>query len=353
MRQLLWMGLVVLTACFGLERGEPFAKKADAGGSGPGMDAAANGGGEGGASGGSEGGATTGGQLACTEHAGCPVSAPKCAKRVCSACQLQADCSARTATPACDVASGACVACNADGDCASEANAKCDVQQHACVACDDDAQCAHVAGKNVCLAGACVECTREKATACSVGGATYVCDPTSHACDAGRKARSKRLCNACVDALDTNCKARADCVSDDECQIGQACVDVPAGGGMKVCLQVQATTVCPRPFGGLTAVSSADGPAVTVCTFSKATTCQAHADYKNKRCGTPKAGAPAEDEAGSGDDSKCGVSGLADGYCVFWDTVLQYRCTVRCGAVIDCPPLVKMCGAADHLYSVL
>jgi hypothetical protein len=248
-------------------------------------------------------------------------------------------------------ASYTCIECRENTDCKNPAASVCNMGNGTCVACSEgnDGQCGHIAGKGVCSAGQCVQCRRDKASACFAEGTQHVCDPTTHSCDFDRKARSKTLCNACVSSSDTACKAKVDCVSDDECQAGQACVDAPAGAGKKVCLQVLSASACPPPYTTLTptAVSSADGPAVKVCTFSLATTCRAHADYRVKRCGT-KSSNPDHDEPGSGMDSLCGEENLADGYCVYYDSLQQYLCTVPCNASnLDCPNAV----ACDTLPS--
>jgi hypothetical protein len=186
-----------------------------------------------------------------------------------------------------------------------------------------------------------VQCSKDQAQACEQSGTQYVCDPQSHACDLTRKAHSKDACNICVDSQDDGCKSHPDCISDDECQVGQACVDVPAGAGTLVCQQVFTdATVCQRPYFGSTnaPVPSADGPDVTVCTFRTATTCQAHADYSNKRCGTPLASDPNQDQPNSADNTKCGAPGIDDGYCVWFPSQHQYLCTVPCNNNVgDCP----------------
>ncbi|HEX6242943.1 MAG TPA: hypothetical protein VFZ61_18650 [Polyangiales bacterium] len=298
-----------------------------------------------------------GGSLDATQDASPSEDAsPDAEASVCGKCE--------GATPECNVNTTACVACLADDagacqgklcsnanaciecrtntDCKNPAASVCDVGSGTCVGCTDgnDGQCAHIQGKGVCSAGSCVQCRRDKADACSMAGAQYVCDATTHACDFQRKLHSKTLCNACVSAADTGCKAKLDCVSDDECQTGQACVDVPAGGGKKVCQQFVSGSPCPAPYTKLTdsAAASADGPAVKVCTFAVATTCMAHAHYRVKRCGTPSASNPDQDVPGTGLDSKCGEENIADGYCVYSEAFKQHLCTVPCNANNnDCP----------------
>jgi hypothetical protein len=247
-------------------------------------------------------------------------------------------------------ASYTCIECRENKDCKNPAASLCNVGSGTCVACNEgnDSQCSHISGKGVCATGQCVQCRRDKASACFAEGTQFVCDPTTRSCDFDRKAHSKTLCNACVSGSDTGCKAKADCVSDDECQAGQACVDVPAGAGVKVCQQVKTASACPRPYVGVTpsARPSADGPSVQVCTFRTLTTCRAHADFSKQRCGTPKDGG-AEDQPGSADHTKCGVPGLDDGYCAFASGFNQYRCTVPCNNLDDdCPASGGSCDTA-------
>lgn len=333
----------------------------------------------------------------CTDHSDCGPEQPVCGQdKFCTFCDRDDQCALHTNAPACvagscvecsadnttactadkpvcDVSEGACVqctgadqsvcagqgrvclrdghdcvGCNDDDDCRTAENSRCDPDTHECTPCDDDSQCSDVPGKPVCLAGTCVACTREKAQVCNVAGTQYVCDPQTHSCDLQRKARGKTLCNVCTDPDDTDCKARPDCISNDECQANQACVEVPAGGGLKVCQHIRDDSPCPRPYIGETMnpVPSADGPSVKVCTFRLGTTCQAHSHYSNKRCGTPKPGNPDEDQPNSGDDSKCGI-GNGDGHCVLFNTQNQYLCTVPCNNnVSDCPSGASACNNA-------
>ena len=287
------------------------------------------------------GGSCTGGTPVCTPGGQCVA---------CSATER----GACTESQQCDVLAGACVECLQQTDCKDPKASVCDSTTHKCKACGVSSvnDCDHVAGKNVCAAGECVECTAANHAACLVGGTQYVCDPSTHACELSRKARSKTLCNTCEPATDASCLAHADCISDSECKEGQACVDVPTGGGQRVCLSIETAAACPRPYAALTPapVLSADGASVNVCTFRLPTTCQAHREYSNKRCGTPKVGTPSEDQDGSGDNNKCGVAGLDDGYCVFSNAVKQYLCTVPCTSVtLDCPAMDSTsCSSLPH-----
>ena len=281
----------------------------------------------------------------------CPTDRPECLAATGNCVQCLSDDGGACAGKLCS-ASYSCIECRENKDCKNPDASFCNLGSGTCVPCSEgsDSQCNHITGKGVCSAGQCVQCRRDKAAACFAEGTQYVCDATRRSCDFNRKQRSKTLCNACVSASDTGCKAKVDCVSDDECQTGQACVDAPAGAGKKVCLQVLSASTCPPPYTTLTSttVSSADGPAVKVCTFSLATTCRAHADYRVKRCGVRSTSNPDQDMPGTGMDSLCGEENLADGYCVYYDSLQQYLCTVPCNASnLDCPNAV----ACDTLPS--
>ena len=75
---------------------------------------------------------------------------------------------------------------------------------------------------------------------------------------------------------------------------------------------------------------------------------------KNARYLVPSAcklaGTPSEDQDGSGDNNKCGVAGLDDGYCVFSNAVKQYLCAVPCTSVtLDCPAMDSTsCSSLPH-----
>ncbi len=253
----------------------------------------------------------------------------------------------RDAAPTHDAAAtsvdaGATSTCTSNVDCGTAGASRC--AAGACTTCQADADCSHVGGRIVCLQGTCVQCTRDKAAACTSGGTQYVCDPSSHACDMNRRARSKGLCNVCTSSTDSACAARPDCISDDECQTGQVCVMVAAGGSRRVCQAIKTVAACPLPYGGITRtpVPSADGQSVTVCTFRwEQTTCQAHADFRSKPCGVPDVTMPGGQAP---DHERCGEPGVADGICVYAPEFTEYRCTVPCGNTVeDCPLNSREC----------
>jgi Cys-rich repeat protein len=104
------------------------------------------------------------------DSAGATETAPR------PACSTDTDC--KLATLHCDVASGTCVECVGDQDCAAGPNHRCDGALHQCVQCGVDGDCA--AGQ-VCVIAArrCVtSCT--KITDCVLTG--YICDLTRDLC---------------------------------------------------------------------------------------------------------------------------------------------------------------------------
>jgi hypothetical protein len=237
------------------------------------------------------------------------------------------------ASPVCDLETHACVACLESTDCPAQSPVCSD--DHSCGPCAGDADCSDHPGAQLCIEGRCAECTRSRRELCDRGSKAYVCDPTTHRCDDTRTLHSLAMCGACI--------------SNDECQLGDACVDIAAGGGTKVCQRVRTEGVCPRPYLAVSTgpVPSADGDAVRVCTLQQLTTCKAHADYRTQRCGTPLKSDAAMDTPGTADDSRCGIPGLSDGYCVWAEALSQYLCTVPCGNnVVDCPDGAIRCDAA-------
>jgi hypothetical protein len=272
----------------------------------------------------------------------CTASAPVCNGGTCGACTDDRPCAAFAATPHC--IDGACVACATHADCTDPANAACDPATHACVPCvpatsGPDEACAHFPSAPVCSAGACVECTADKDELCG----TNVCDAQNSACDPTRAKRSKSVCN-CPPGQ-TTCDAPAPCVSDDECQDGQACVDDKAGAGGYVCMTVKtADNFCARPFVKAETVTTVDGTSLSVCTYATAATCQAQADWRQRRCGTPRSDNAELDQPNSGDNAKCGAEGVDDGLCVLDSARGVYRCTVPCkNSVDDCPSDSSRC----------
>jgi hypothetical protein len=273
----------------------------------------------------------------------CPGDKPVCIANTkqCVTCTAT-DKGACGADQVCDAIKGECVQCLSNTDC-KEANASvCDTQTRTCKGCSESSaaeQCGHIAGKGVCSASECVQCTSEKLSACLSNGTQFVCNASTKACDMNRKARSRRDCSNCVDNQDAVCTATLDCVSNLECQDGQACVAVAAGNGRKVCQVLYSeTAACPRPYIDAPFAVDADGKNVRVCSLRNAGTCKAHADYTRQRCGTENPSKPSEDLPSTGDNTKCGETNVDDGICVYSDGLKQHRCTVPCANENnDCP----------------
>ncbi|MET0340526.1 MAG: hypothetical protein ABW252_05970 [Polyangiales bacterium] len=306
-------------------------------------------------------------QFSCASSSTCPASSPRCASGACAACIQHADCAGFPATPACgpsgacvpcaadelracsgaapscDVATGQCIECSADAHCPDPQRSVCNPSSHTCEPCTTNAQCTHLPGAGQCIAGTCVECTATALDACRetlTGGAIrqYVCDAATHRCDRARLARSKTLCGGCV--------------SDLECAAGQLCVDTPAGAGSEVCQQVQlGAALCPRPYGMTSApLSSIDGARANVCgLLVESNTCEALRQFRNRRCGTPVSENALDDRLGSADDTKCGIEGRDDGYCVWYAPRRQYLCTTACrNSADDCPADALGCSMQTH-----
>ena len=156
----------------------------------------------------------------CTESEGCPAWAPSCVAGACGPCTQHADCAGFSETPACgragtcvtcapdelractgpspscDVATGQCLACSTDAQCADPQRSACNPTTHVCEACSSDAQCAHLPGRGRVHRRTCVECTAQAIEACRetlAGGEVRqsVCDAETHRCDRSRLARSR------------------------------------------------------------------------------------------------------------------------------------------------------------------
>jgi hypothetical protein len=274
----------------------------------------------------------------------CPGDKPVCIANTkqCVTCTAT-DKGACGADQVCDSIKGECVQCLKNTDCTDPAASVCDLQTLTCKGCSEGgtSDCDHIAGKNVCSAAACVQCTSEKLTACMNDGTQFVCNAGTKSCDMNRKARSKTDCNKCMDYTDAVCTATLDCVSNLECQAGQACVAVVAGSGRKVCQFLYSETeACPRPYMAEPPPFAMDvgGKAVRVCTLPHSGTCKAYADYSRQRCGTENPSKPSVDLPNTGDNTKCGEANVDDGICAYSDGLKQHLCTVPCAnSDIDCP----------------
>jgi formylglycine-generating enzyme required for sulfatase activity len=181
--------------------------------------------------------AASGECVECLDAADCGAG-QQCAHGACTAagCVDDGDCAAPT--PRCDAASGACVECLDAADCG--AGQQC--AHGACTAagCVDDGDCAAPTPRCDAASGACVECLDAAdcgaGQQCAHGACTAAgcvddgdCAAPTPRCDAASGA-----CVECLDAADCAegqicsggvCAAEPMCENDDQCEIGQICID--------------------------------------------------------------------------------------------------------------------------------
>jgi len=147
------------------------------------------------------------GCVECMQDADCSAAAPHCVAGTCAACRPAAraqdagmsDCPAAApacwasdtechpacgdgvtcpAGASCDKASGACVGCRADADCASGV---CALDRRRCVTCTSDATCGGARPRCRLLTGTCEACTSNA----DCGRASPICDPATLTCRVG------------------------------------------------------------------------------------------------------------------------------------------------------------------------
>jgi hypothetical protein len=259
--------------------------------------------------------------------------------RECVECVTGADC----ATGVCDPSSHACVECQTSANCGLAGRARCDTSSGQCVECDAavhselgvNPDCEHLDGKDVCVAGACRECSGEFRAACG----SNLCDERPPLDSTSSTSSTQFTCGDAKPASGFACK---ECVSDAQCQSNQACVlttflGAPVGyfclyrqvgsEGKAVVPSCGAQTL--RPYGDLLVTESVSGEAGTFCAPAKST-CPAIDDYRDKSCEVA-------------DD--CGVPGVADATCL--DSDQGRRCSPLCQTDADCtydPANVTVCG---------
>lgn len=228
--------------------------------------------------------------------------------------------------PICNESTGECVGCLATSDCTGANASRCDSENMSCVPCEVNADCSHIEGKGVCDDGLCVECTAQDNSACE--GGTKVCDSTSRECT-DRDPHSKQACEACVADLD--CFQGMLCVTEvfNEAELAPVCLwrqdteEVGAPNG--------SCASNGRPYIAAESRTSIDGVETEVCTLALST-CLAHSQFRQQECS-------GETEQGH---SECGEPDMSDAYCLQFG-VGEYRCTVPCLAVDDCPVNVSGC----------
>ncbi|MGC4067252.1 MAG: hypothetical protein QM784_21940 [Polyangiaceae bacterium] len=203
----------------------------------------------------------------------------------------------------------------------------CDVNTNTCKPCSIDADCALIAGKGVCDAGTCVQCTGKKYEACGkLESTAVVCDSAAKTCTTDKKEHSAGPCQPCVS--DAQCKAGQLCAKQmyKDKLVGNFCFwkqGDTANGAPAACF-----TEANRPYVRVEAdVTSVDGDSATLCTLASVTTCVAVNQYRTKDC------AP----TGTPDPNLCGFAPGADANCVETSTGSKtYRCTNVCLSADDC-----------------
>lgn len=271
---------------------------------------------DGGLDGGSDGGSDAGPCGVCSG------ATPLCdaATGACVACLEASDCAA----PDRACVEGACVGCDDAADCSEASASRCDGASNACAGCLSDADCTHLTGTPVCdeASATCAACTPDtEASACGPDS----CDPATLTCTDTPRA-SVLSCGACR--------------SDSECRNpNERCVPMRFGGMDReggYCLR-ELDAGCMRPFGTPTEAreSLSGAPAEVYCGLDEATT-------------TCEALGALLDGTDCSADEDCGAAGLMDGRCETVNFVAN-RCTYSCIAASGCPEGF-MCPARPDTY---
>lgn len=301
-----------------------------------------------------------------TTSDGAPVDAGPCGKtcadptRVCSstlkmcvACTAS-DLGSCKANEQCS-SENKCVECLKNEHCTNADASVCD-PSNKCVPCSDgtDTQCAHISGKNVCAGTQCVQCTKDKRTACKTGdNKPAACDNALHSCTTA-EVGATGLCGECVS--DAQCQPGSRCVQttymgvSGEQVVGWHCMwRVQGGNGAPIDCALEAN----RPFVGTKMVGSIDAPTSVLATCTlRASTCPAYLRY-SKPCGRYTRGGssfivvsmndsqiPAADQGTNAkqyihaDDGECGGVGSK---CLEQNaSTAAYKCSTGCANATDC-----------------
>jgi hypothetical protein len=261
----------------------------------------------------------------CLKGTGCV----ECTAEDASACDVQGKLCSSEGT-------NTCVECNVSTDCKDAGKPVCG--NHQCKPCDSSNDCAD---NKICITdagpfqGQCVECTADKLDNCAVDddGKHDVCNAKTLTCEVGVKEQSGTLCGV---------KDQKPCVSNRECPEGSVCVQEFLGEQTSdswYCMPLQSSALlCTQPFAGQETRPTIDGSSADVCSLALST-CTAHAQYRNTPCAS-------DSDPNQGDDSKCGLPGIDDGYCAKGGLALGWRCTVKCNNdIVDCPLAAASCKA--------
>lgn len=272
----------------------------------------------------------------------------------CVQCREEGDCAAGEH---CMAATGQCVGCLDASHCAGQASASfCDPATHTCTRCRDgmDADCGNVPGLNVCQAGTCVQCAGarrdacgEAAAACSASFACEgckadadcqrfgkVCEEATGACvactvDSEAAQCGGKSCNPATHACTQTDRASVDvcstCVADSECKADHRCIPMNFRGESRggYCMK-RLSSGCRPPFGAtlLKRASLSGAAAEDYCGIAEdSTSCEAVVALLMDRSCADGQALRCEAEG-----AVCGnVSGFTE------------RCSYTCATSSDCP----------------
>jgi hypothetical protein len=273
----------------------------------------------------------------CLERSDCKAPTPACdtAAQACVECVVASDCT-DSSKRFCDQAAGKCVMCSKQADCSDPTASAC--RAGACTACTADADCSNIAGKGVCDAGTCVQCTGKNFAACGMdAGTPLVCDSLNRTCTTSKQ-RSAGLCVTCV--ADAQCKSGQVCVLD---KFGSPAKEVGyfchwkkgdlANGAPADCFSSG------KPYSGTQVnVTSIDGELSDICVL-RSSTCIANNQFSAKDCTA----------ASAASDAACGFAPPKDAKCAQVPSSSSYRCTMTCLSDEDCPGSTCDTGAAPRV----
>jgi hypothetical protein len=208
------------------------------------------------------------------EH--CDGETPACdvSTKTCVECTAEDTAACVGEAPICDTEEQTCVGCLENTTCTEATASRCAQGTQTCVACSESAECTHIAGKGVCDAGTCVECTATDETACGENS----CNPATNECTETPRG-SVGTCLPCL--------ADSECLGSDQEPPSLRCVpmhfqSVSRTGGF--CLRRDAG-VCEPPFVvRITAVSLSGAAEEPYCGIDMlSTSCEAIVDLASSQ----------------------------------------------------------------------
>jgi len=259
----------------------------------------------------------------CTDKAQCAELKPACdsTTNTCVECTDGPDCTG-SAKPFCDKTKEQCVQCLKQADCTSAAASACNAGQ--CQACTKDAECSNIAGKGVCAAGTCVQCSVANEAAC----AGRSCNPKTDACTT-TAVGTVSACQPCL--------ADSECTGGDQADPDARCVPMKFMGIARTggfCLR-RVSKTCAKPYNIIVNGASLSGASTEAyCGIDQdATRCEAVLDLVNSQ------------SCADGKDTSCGCLRDKDRKCTatgqggLCKTVgpNANQCTYACGSANQCP----------------